>query len=183
MKKLSLIFVIPLFAGLCIMDMGLKANQPKAILEQQSSSIYALAGEFRIVIANLLWIKVEQYHHEFEQKNANWTQNKDLLSFTDIITKLDPKFEEAYMVGCQIYAMGYKKPLKGIEYLERGLEYSPKSYALNRQAALMYGFYLKDYKRALPLAQQAAKFAKTDFDKRLANKLVNTIKKDLKQNI
>ena len=179
MKRITLLLIIPLLLGICRMDCTLKINQPKSVKSQQLSSLYALAGEFRTVFANLLWFKVEQYHHEFEKTNSNWTQNKDILSFTDIIIQLDPKFEEAYGVAAQIYAIGYKQPIKGASYLEKGLESNPKSYSLNRECALMYAYYIKDYKRALPFAKNAYLYSKSDFEKNLSNKLINTIKTDI----
>ncbi|MDH7600982.1 MAG: hypothetical protein QHI38_02435 [Armatimonadota bacterium] len=116
---------------------GVIRKRPAVPYPEQFSSVYALAGEFRVVFANLLWIKAEQYHHEYLLKNKHWTENKDLMALLDIITALDPHFVEAYEVGAYILANAYRDPERTLKYLDRAIAYNPSAWELHNIAAIM----------------------------------------------
>lgn len=141
------------------------------------SAVYRLAGEFRTVAANLLWIKADGYHHEFVQTNPHWCDNRDLLGMMKIITALDPRFEEAYSTGAYILMYGCKNPRRAVAYLNQGIAINPKSSELNHVAALVYAQKLKDPERALPYAQRAARYAEDDWNRQLTTRLLHTIRK------
>lgn len=78
--------LIMLFSGMCVMEKSAVGSRPIEHGTNAGSSVYVLAGEFRTVFANLLWIKVDQYHHEYLERHPDWTQDKDLLSLLNLIT-------------------------------------------------------------------------------------------------
>ena len=66
--------MVVLFGGMCIIENSAVRARP-AQPQDQTSAVYKLAGEFRTVFANLLWIKADKYHHEFIQHDPNWCNN------------------------------------------------------------------------------------------------------------
>ncbi len=149
-------------------------TMPSITYPQQFSAVSALAGEFRVVFANLLWIKAEQYHHEYLIKHRRWTENKDLMSLLEIITTLDPHFVEAYEVGAYILAKGYKDPRRAVAYLNRGIAYNPDAWELHNIAAVML-VRLGDLESALKHARLASALCRDPFYKTRNLRLVQSI--------
>ena len=168
------------FAGMCVMENSAVRCKPVEPPDNVSA-VYKLAGEFRTVFANLLWIKADRYHHEYIQHDSNWCNNKELLGLFNMITALDPRFVEAYSSGTYILLYGYKDTPKAIAYLKNGIAANPQSMELNELAAVIYAQKLNDPQSALPYAQRAAKFAKDDFYKKMARRTLHTIENMIKE--
>ena len=165
-----------LFAGMCIIENSAVRARP-AEPKDNASAIYQLAGEFRTVFANLLWIKADKYHHDFIQHDPNWCNNKDLIGLFKMITALDPRFVEAYSAGTYILMNGYGNNIKAMGYLMQGIEANPRSRELNQLAAVLYAYKLKNPKRALPYAQRAVWFAEDDFYKNVTTRSLRSIER------
>ena len=129
--------VVLLISGICVLENGAVSSRPAGAPARGDSSVYALAGEFRTVFANLLWIKVDCYHHEFIERGRPWTSNRELTGLLDMITMLDPHFVQAYSVGAYVYAYGYKDPHRAARYLRQGMCNNPRSWELYRVAAIL----------------------------------------------
>lgn len=169
-----------MFSGLCILETNAINERPKEPANRVSS-VYMLAGEFRTVFANLLWIKAESYHHEFIQRNSNWTKDKELLGLINLITTLDPHFIEAYSSGAVIYINGEHKPKKAVDYLREGITNNPKSWELHQLLAIVYVRQLDDPDRALSHQKLAVKYCNDDFYKKAAIRTLNVIRRDQKE--
>lgn len=165
-----------LFAGMCIVENNAIRTRPASPTDNDSS-VYKLAGEFRVVFANLLWIKADRYHHEFIQRNPNWTHNKELLGMFKMITALDPHFVEAYSTGAYILMKGYKDNSKALIYLRKGISNNPKSSELNELAAIIYARQLNDPKTAIPYAKKAVIFSGSDFQRGVSTRTLHTIER------
>lgn len=137
-----------MFSGLCFMENSVESARPVEPADKSVSSVYALAGEFRTVFANLLWIKVDKYHHEFEEKNPDWTKNYELIGLLKMVTALDPHFVDAYEVGVYIYANGKRDNQKALSYLLTGLAHNPREWRLHKLAALIYARKLNNPRMA-----------------------------------
>lgn len=165
-----------LFLGVTVVENSTIARRPKIPRINHSSAIYELAGEFRIVFANLLWIKVEQYHHEYLLKHGNWSENKELMGLLDIITTLDPHFIEAYEVGAYILANGYKDPARAVRYLDQAIMHNPKAWELHSISAIMLVRHLRNPKLALQHAIAAYNLCQDEFYKARCLKLIKSIR-------
>lgn len=170
------VLMIILFCGMCIIENNAIKSRPVEPANRVSS-VYMLAGEFRCVFANLLWIKAEQYHHEFIQKNSDWTRNKDLIGLIELIVHLDPTFVEAYATGAYIYADGYKDNQKAINFLNQGIANNPKAAELYKLAAIMYARRFNAPNRAIPYAKSAIKYAEDDWYRSQYKGLLKTLNK------
>ncbi len=167
-----------LFSGMCVVENSAVSSLPRETpSSDRTSAVYALAGEFRTVFANLLWIKAEQYHHEHIHQGAVWSRNKELMGLIDLITALDPHFVEAYATGTYIYADGYHDCPRAISYLQRAIVNNPRSWELHHLAAVFYAGRLHDPRAALPYARLAARYCKDNFYHRQTLKLLTTIER------
>ncbi|MCE5324283.1 hypothetical protein LLG46_13350 [bacterium] len=173
--------MVMLFSGMCIIENDCVSCRPKTDMDSDTSSVYMLAGEFRTVFANLLWIKAEQYHHEYIMHGKDWTKDDELLGLVRLITKLDPHFPEAYAVGTYLYADGRKDNREAIKYLREGIYYNPKEWSLHQIAAIMYGYRMHNYDRAVYHAKMALKYCDHDFYRKANVRLLKTIERDAKQ--
>lgn len=168
--------VVLLFAGMCIIEDSAVRSRPSEPADNVSA-VYKLAGEFRCVFANLLWIKADKYHHEFIQRDPNWCNDKELMGLFKMITALDPRFTEAYAVGTYVLMNGYHSNSKALGYLKQGLAANPHSRELNELAAIIYAQKLKNPKRALPYAQRAVRFAEDDFHRGVAARTLHSVER------
>lgn len=167
---------VTLFAGICVVENSAAKARPRKTTEHSVSSVYMLAGEFRTVFANLLWLKADNYHHEFIAHDPDWQHNKDLISLLDLIVTLDPKFEEAWATAASIYANGYRDNDRALSYLRRGITNNPKSHELYQLTAILYANRLHDPESALPYARLAVKYAEDDWYRRRALRLERTVR-------
>jgi hypothetical protein len=178
MKRVKFaIVIVALFAAAALMEIGAVRARPTQAQPKRVSSFYALAGEFRTVAANLMWIKADQYHHEFVEKNPDWTKDRDLLGLLHIITDLDPAFVTAYSSGAMIHAYGSNDPKRALAYLNEGIAANPKAWELHRIAAIILARRLGNPSGALPYARAAVRYCDSDYDKRVVGRLLKTLQR------
>jgi hypothetical protein len=170
-----------MFCGMAVVENSAVRARPVAPASERASSVYMLAGEFRTVFANLLWIKAEQYHHEYLLRDRNWAHDKELMGLLDIITALDPHFVEAYEVGVYILADGYHDPNRALAYLRRAIANNPKSWELHNLAAVVFVRRFHDPERALPHALLAYKYCGDQFYQIRGLRLIRAIKAMIKE--
>ena len=142
-----------------------------------SSAFVEMLGEFRIVAANMLWIKTDEYHHEYEARHADPAKNRELIGMCQLITRLNPRFEQAYLVGAMVYRNGEKNPLKALHYLQQGLHQLPSSWQIPRDMAFIEANNLHNRPSATVYAELAYKNADDPFYKRSMKQLVDILKR------
>lgn len=161
MKGRTIFFLLSLSAALVMLDTTLQAARPGS--GKKESAVVALAGEFRTVFANLLWIKLDHYHHEYAARHKDWTKNRDALGLNRMITRLDPHFVEAYATGAwMLLGMGKLKDAKS--YLEEGVTSNPDSMLLHDELGTMLAVHLKDYDGSLFHLKKAYCIVKADWE-------------------
>ncbi|MEN6371338.1 MAG: hypothetical protein ABFD64_04920 [Armatimonadota bacterium] len=169
-KTIALLLV--LFSGLAVLDTTVEENRPTPVGGNSAATI--LAGEFRTVFANLLWIKAENYHHEYIAHNSDWTKNTDLLGLDQIITKLDPHFEEAYAAGAAML-IGQNRLKEANAYLGEGVTNNPNSMMLHDEYGTFLARYMKDYKSSLFHLRRAYLLTSDDWQRNRLSRLVKTV--------
>lgn len=172
---ITLFLMALLFSGMCIVENSTVKARPGDPRLTCDSSVYALAGEFRTVFANLLWIKAENYHHEYVARGGDWAKNKELLGLITLITTIDPRFVEAYSTGAIIYSSGQKNPQKAVKYLQQGIDNNPNASELHEIMAVLYARHLHKPGRAVPYAKLAVKYAEDDWNRKRLTRLLHTI--------
>lgn len=171
--------LILIFFGICALEPVVDASYVKSESARSTKgepAAYALAGEFRSVIANLLWIKVERYHHEFIQTNGDWRANKEILPLVKVITDLDPHFTDAYILGGWMLCMGLDRCDEGVSYLKEGASNNPHNMAVHEVLGTIYARKLKQPEKALPYLRKAQQLSADDWDRRRMRRLINTVR-------
>jgi hypothetical protein len=139
------------------------------------------ADEFRIVVANLLWIKVvDHYHHQFLAKGGAWNHNTALMPYLRMIVWLDPHFIEAYEVGGSILAATHRYK-DCDDYLGQGTRSNLNSWQLYYDRAMLHAWYEKSPSSALPFAQHALDSATDPFDHQRIRRFCDTLVREEEQ--
>lgn len=163
MKAVTVVLLAVLMCGLAVLDTTMEQGRPRT--PGDSSAAVALAGEFRTVFANLLWLKLDIYHHEYIEHHGDWTKNEDALGLDRLITRLDPHFEEAYATG-SVMLIGMGKPKEAVAYLEEGVTNNPNSMMLHDQMGTTLAIHMRDYNGAIYHLRRAYCIVKDDYEVR-----------------
>lgn len=178
-RLLSLLLTLVLFTGAAASDRILSrqsaTQQREGGLEGPSAVYVAMLGQFRTVAANLLWIKADDYHHEFLETNPHWSQNEEILPLMRMITWLDPNFVQAYTAGSWMLGIYMEKPDQGMEFLEEGIRNNPNSSEIYETKALMVWRTQGDIRAALKELKKAEALATNRFDKDRLGESVRTV--------
>lgn len=147
----------------------------------KNAALVQAAGEFRIVVANMLWAKVvDHYHHQYMADGGDWSKNASLLPLLQAITALDPHFVEAYelMGGTILPRIG--RVAEGQDVLARGIKNNPYDWELYREMAMLYAWTQHRPQEALPYAQAGLAQADDDFSRRLMTRLCQTLHRQIR---
>jgi len=163
-----------MLSGVCALDFSVERQAPRA--PKEDSAVWALAGEFRTVAANLLWIKAENYHHEFVEHGGQWNKNKDLLPLIRLITDLDPHFVEAYLTGSWMLATGLDRPKEAVRFLREGISNNPRSPELYEELGTLYARRLQDPEKAVRCLEKALSLATDRWERRKLERFLRTVR-------
>ena len=121
---------------------------------------------FREAMADYLWFRFIQYYGAF-RKGENDLRYLDLL--IDGITRLDPKFVEAYYLPSLILWSDFGKPETSIDLLKKGILHNPDTAKLKFQVGFIYYVFMREYARAAFWFESAGQCSDaTDKEKRFA---------------
>ncbi len=121
---------------------------------------------FREAVADYLWFRFIQYYGAFA-KGHNDMRYFDLL--VDSITRLDPRFIEAYHFASLVAWSDLGSFPKSLDLLKRGILNNPDAAKLPFQVGFTYYVFYKDYPRASFWFETAAKCGDaTDRERRFA---------------
>ncbi|MBI1883638.1 MAG: hypothetical protein HYS08_05480 [Chlamydiae bacterium] len=125
-----------------------------------------IAGGFRGVAVDLLWVRLDDYSHE-----GQWYK---LLPIFKTVTFLQPNFIVGWSVGGWHMAFNLyyqaKKPeekrewlKKGLNFLKEGLIHNSRQYELYFELGWTYFFKAKDYPNAIRYLKHGAQFPHPQF--------------------
>jgi len=125
-----------------------------------------VAGGFRGLAVDLLWVRVDQYNH-----HGQWYK---LLPLFRMITFLQPNFILAWSVGgwhmaFNLYYSGKSPEEKskwlqaGIRFLKEGIQNNPDRYELYFELGWTYYFKVNDYPSAIRYLKRAVRFRHPQF--------------------
>ncbi len=138
---------------------------------QKNLPLYLIGG-IRNTIANLLWLKIDLYHHSWEWSGKHWANNQNLMMLYRIVTYLNPKFDKAYAQGGFHLSTNLKKKEEGIKFLKEGLKNNPNSYEINFELGYEYFFGFADYKNALEHFRKAVLLTEDEHKLQVCYKLL-----------
>ncbi len=124
MKKYYLYLLAFLFLSIAVIFgriAGETAWENKAASEAVSSGL----GEIGGILADLLWLQLDQYHHIWMYQGNEWMTATDYLPQLWLIIKLDPTFTEAYIDGGYHLTINLGYPEEGLRLLQEGVRQCP----------------------------------------------------------
>lgn len=146
-----------------------------------SPAVAQMAGQFRVVGANLLWVKVEAYHEEWEARGLDWTKNADLYPLLNAIVYLDPHFTQAYAVHATMLVYNNHED-QAIALLQQGIDNNPNNpdaFDLYKGIGLIYAVNRKQPEKGLPYLVRAFQVAEDPFDKQNLGRSVQILTRRL----
>lgn len=91
------------------------------------------------ILADILWLQLDRYHHIWMYQGNDWVTATDYLPQLWLILELSPGFEQAYVDGGYHLAVNLNEYEKGIELLRRGARNCPWSeYVLWENAVVLW---------------------------------------------
>lgn len=146
----------------------------------KNAALAQAGGEFRIVVANILWSKViDHYHHQFMAQGGDWSKNESLLPLLQMIITLDPHFIQAYelMGGTILPRTGHLA--EGKKVLALGIARNvgdEQEWEMCREMAMLLAVTEHKPAEALPYALKGLALANDDFSRNLMTKLTHTLR-------
>jgi|Deesub1362A_J573_1020465.scaffolds.fasta_scaffold07168_3 tetratricopeptide (TPR) repeat protein len=125
------------------------------IPERVASSLWRFLGGMRSSLAALLWLKIDEIHHEYY---GDLYREQELMPLYRFVTWLDPKWEDAYFVGSYLLYL-YKKPKESLSFAEEGVKMNPHSAKLRYNLGEIL-FLLGKYKEAELHLKKAVLYSK-----------------------
>ncbi|MFC2173839.1 tetratricopeptide repeat protein [Acidobacteriota bacterium] len=153
------LIVLAVLLGVMALMLRFRLEQIDRLDTARHHSVYVPSGQyarigslgFRSLMADLLYVWSIQYYSNEERQG----RFKHLVKFYDLITDLDPKFANAYVIGALILGWEAREFESSLSLLEKGMEHNPDNWYLPFEA----GFYcfkdLEDPERALPYFEMA----------------------------
>ncbi|OPL18527.1 MAG: hypothetical protein AVO35_04135 [Candidatus Aegiribacteria sp. MLS_C] len=88
-------------------------------------TVEAGAGELGDILADLLWLQTDRYHHIWMYQGEDWVTNTEYLPQLWMVIQLNPDFPDAYVDGGNHLAINLGMPEEGLRLLERGTANCP----------------------------------------------------------
>ncbi len=81
--------------------------------------------EIRLILAEVLYLELDDYHHIMTYQGYDWTAIRDYLPQIWLIVRLKPDFWQAYQDGAYQLAVNLGSTAEGLRLLEEGIENCP----------------------------------------------------------
>lgn len=88
-------------------------------------TVEAGAGQLGEILADILWLQMDRYHHIWMYQGEDWVTNTDYLPQLWLVIHLNPDFPDAYIDGGNHLAINLGMPEEGLRLLERGVVNCP----------------------------------------------------------
>jgi hypothetical protein len=133
---------------------GQRIRRQERLYFPSGQAIVESSVGFREVAADWLWFRFVQYFGSYA-KGQNDLRYFDLL--VDAITRLDPKFVDAYHFASLVAWSELGDFPKSLDLLKRGILANPGSAKLHFQVGFTYYVFYQDYRRAAMWFEAAAR--------------------------
>ncbi|MEN8209515.1 MAG: hypothetical protein ABFR50_09725 [Candidatus Fermentibacteria bacterium] len=136
MKKYYLYLLSALFLFTAVIS-GRIAGNSALENEAASKAVSSGAGEIGAILADILWLQLDQYHHIWMYQGNEWMTATDYLPQLWLIIKLDPTFAEAYVDGGYHLSINLGLPEEGIRLLREGVRQCPENDQIRWQVLIV----------------------------------------------
>ncbi len=126
MKRWFLYLLAVLFLTIAVIS-GRIAGETAWENEAASEAVSSGLDEIGSILADLLWLQLDRYHHIWMYQGNEWMTATDYLPQLWLIIKLDPSFAEAYINGGYHLTINLGYQEEGLRLLQEGVRQCPDS--------------------------------------------------------
>jgi len=158
-------FALPIVALLLLTTAFITGREvSRYALQDDTAAEFASSGLGKLgaILADLLWLQLDQYHHIWMYQGNDWTTSTEYLPQLWLITRLNPGFAEAYIAGGNHLAVNLGEPEAGVALLQAGIRNCPE----NDRVAWEYAVVLWRTGQLGPRATQEATWRYMDMVRR-----------------
>ncbi|NOQ23443.1 MAG: hypothetical protein GQ565_12460 [Candidatus Aegiribacteria sp.] len=123
-KRYYLYLLAVLFLSVAVLS-GRIAGEASWENEAASEAVSTGAGEIGGILADILWLQLDRYHHIWMYQGNEWMTATDYLPQLWLIIKLNPAFADAYIDGGYHLAINLGHPEEGLRLLREGVRQCP----------------------------------------------------------
>jgi hypothetical protein len=129
--------------------------------------IRGFAGEIRGLLADFLWLRVDEYvhHRRIMEGEINAADDEAILPLVRLITWLNPHYVDAYALGAQWLAFHFNKPREAVVFYDEGVRNNPGAAGLITGEAFVQWKLLHDNAAAAAEVEQAAALSDDPLEK------------------
>jgi hypothetical protein len=129
--------------------------------------VRGFAGEIRGLLADVLWLRVDEYAHRrrLVDGEINRSDDEAILPLVRLITWLDPHYVNAYALGGQWLAFHFNKPREAVAFYDEGIRNNPRAADLLTSVAFVHWKLLRDGSAAAARVEQAAEITDDPVEK------------------
>ncbi len=166
--------LVLLAALICWVGAVLISPRAQAERTEDGDLLYYPSGEFvkesalgfRQAAASFAWLRTVQYYGEHKRGDRIFDM---MYHMCDIVTDLDPKFEEPYAFGSWVLFTDARNPREGFRLLQKARENNPDSWRVFFESGFAYHVFERDYATANRYFRKAAEMpGAPDYAKRFA---------------
>lgn len=186
-------WILFLLSSLFLIEPRLASQRMALHLEKTGKAsvlefFFSMLGEFRYTLASYIWLNTEIYHHELgltlesaATGRADPKKVGEILAICRLVTRLDPKFVEAYDVGGWRLGKGLGKFPEAIAFLREGIAQNPESALLYEDLGEIYFFYSRNYPGAVSALSQVAELTHNRIMKMNSYRMIGISYEKMKQ--
>ncbi len=134
---------------------------PDLLYFDSPSILKKMALGYDSLLADIYWLRTIQYFGRRDEADLRPVRFKNLATFFDIITTLDPDLIDAYRNGYVYLSeedpVGAGQPEEAVRLLDKGIAAHPDLYELRLDKGFVYYWFFGDFKKAGEIWLQASR--------------------------
>ncbi|MBN2585898.1 MAG: hypothetical protein JXA64_01840 [Candidatus Fermentibacteraceae bacterium] len=124
-RELFLYLFAVLFLALAVVTGSLASSGRHCGNDAAEATVTAGVGEIGRVLADILWLQMDRYHHIWMYQGRDWTSATDYLPQLWLVIRLNPGFPDAYIDGAYHLGINLGFPEESMRLLQQGVRNCP----------------------------------------------------------
>lgn len=135
-------------------DRRVKLAESATVNVPAYSTLHLCSLGYDRFLSDIYYLAFVQYTGDGELMFAD--KYAHAYSYVDLITRLDPHFQQPYWFGCWVIGSTQKRPDLADKIMQRGIEFNPNSYYMPFLAGINQFLYAHNYQKAAAYYHQSA---------------------------